>query len=92
MPFDVSSHPIYESILRAISTDPDTGEYSPMAANMPYLIRHVPEDYRNNGVGINAALKTLENERFIKKFTEDFASYYDLATKGREHIKEKLDK
>ena len=91
MQFDMSSHPIYDSIMDAICLDPEKKNYSPMPADLAYLIGHVPETHRNNGIGINAALKTLEQEKFVRKIIEGNTAYYDATAKGREHSKKKHD-
>ena len=87
MSFDVSTHPIYGSILHAIGADPDTGKYSPVPADVRYLIGEVPENQRNADVSITDALKTLEKEGFVKKIIEGSDSYFDLTKEGKKQIK-----
>ncbi len=90
MSFDVSTHPIYGSILRALGINPDTGEYSLVAADVSYIITQVPNECMNTDVNISEALKKLELEKFIKRDAGGDLSYYNLALEGRNYVRSLL--
>lgn len=86
----IDEYPIFNSILLALGKDPSTGEYNPMASDIPYLISHIPEEERKGDVTLDEALKYLENQRLITKMFED-TYYFNLASKGRPLVNTMID-